>query len=1673
MSEQVSTPDTPDAPGASGRSDGGPAPEAAGPSGDAYQVLRTRLSGVARELARRAEALNAARQEVFGSTELRLAGAARLRTARPALPADIAAVGPYLLFAANPADVEDVGDVADVFRAHRADRLDGDLANGAPPKRDLAEGDAGPGGDRGPAGLLDDPGFVRDFRELYRYYRQTRVVRVRAGENRVLAVFRTGAAAGDVKVLGWRIGRDGRCAYEGASREEPAEPPETVRWSAVGREAYVPGRHPHIALAGPDGGTLTLDTTGGALTLRTGGAVHEEPVDDALQSLADAEVGSAGAGPLVLLRVRPYREAAARYFAVNTRTEQVERIDALGQVCLRLPDDQGVVFPGGYVLATGGTRTFDLAGLSGPTGPAGPAGAGDRAEPAGDAGAQAAGSAEVTTSRLEFERAVRSADGEDVLYVFHAPADGRRLLLPYNLIRKEAAAPLHVQGSALYEDGTLITLRPAEGGEPGRVHTLQRWHTPFLSDTYAAARPVGDGPLARIGNPDLVRAVSDALSVARAALAPEPAAAVYEALGAAAERVLDRHHWLADPAAQDLAGPLTEVRDTARQVLAEYARVRESTARAAEAAGEVEARITALGRRVRGEAAATADEWVTRLTELRRTQGRLATLREMRHADRGRLDALDTLLARELAEASARAAGHFADPGAFDGYRQRVADVAAQVPQAATAAATEPLAATLNELAEGLATVTGTAGTLEIADATVRTRILATSADVLGAVNHARALLAARRRELLAAETGAEFAAQSALLAQSIGAALDAAGTPEACEEQLGRLLVQIENLATRFAADEERLAALDARREEVRDTFAARKQALTDERAQRAQRLTGSAARLLDGIRRRAGALGSADEIHTYFASDPLATEHRRIAAELTDLGDPARAAELGAALAAARQAAVRDLRDRLDLYEDGGAAIRLGRHRFAVNTQPLDLALVPHADGLAFTVTGTDYLVPVTDPSFAATRAFWSRPLASESPDLSRAEFLAGGLLLDMLAAGGPVTDADEVRGTVRAAVAARASEGYERGVHDHDAALLLTALAERALYAGTLRYPAATRAGALLFWTYAAEPASRSAWTARARSLSRARSAFGGAGAGRALDALAAEIGSAAREFLVAAGLGELTGPTGRIAAPSVDDMLVGEYLVAELAAGRDGFAIGPGARAAVARLTGALGGPDAVPYKELGADLDALGGARDGGLAARWQLARAWLGPFAGEGPGQADTGDTADLVEAAAGLVCGAGTVRYAVDAEVQLTVRGLLAAHPRAVDGAMTLRLDELLARVRRFAAEEVPAHQAYQRHRTAVVAAERARLALDGYRARPPAGFVRNRLLDEVYLPLVGDSLDKQFGPAGGLLMLLSPPGYGKTSLVEYVASSLGLALVAVSGPALGNGTTSLDPDRAPDAAARRELEKVRLALEMGSNVLLYLDDIQHASTEFLQKFIPLCDAQRRIEGPGGAYDLRGKRFAVCMAGNPYTESGALFRVPDMLANRADVWNLGDVLDGRQDLFALSYVENALTANPVLAPLAARDRADLDLLVRLAAENPADPAARAADLAHPYSEAERTEVLAVLRHLLRARDTLLAVNAAYIASATGAASGAAGTGEPFLLQGSYRSMNRIAGRITATMNAAEAEAVITDHYRAEAQTLAHGAQASLRRLDGIRGDLARREGPTVPHPGR
>ncbi|WP_246017083.1 DNA repair ATPase [Micromonospora pisi] len=1603
-----------------------------------YEVLRARLAERAAELARRAEWLNARRLEVFGGTELRLIGTERIRTRNNCVPRDIVSVGGLMLFGYNVfIGLKPETTVDDVFSLHH-------FARGRAAVESIGAGDPGDSDafrfddvDPGQlAGLLRDPQFERDFGELYRYYRETRLTQLRRLDGRLLAVFQTGPRTEDIRVLRWQVGTDGTIGYldNRGERDHVFPPSHDFEWIETTRDNHILGRHPHISI----NDEVFVETVGGTLTVKvennteTGEGIYEEPVDEPLQSLADADIQHARIGPLILLRMRPYKETQWRHLVFNTRTKEVVRLDGIGQACQRLPEDHGIIFPGGYYLATGVSRTFDT-----------------------------------DVTGLEFERTIRSTNGEDVLYVFHARGAGRTLLLPYNVIRKEVATPIPGHGYSIFDDGTLVVFR-ATSDEPTRVHPMQVWQTPYLSDSYAAGQPVGTGPLERVGNADLVRGISDALSVSRMVNEMTPTLAVFEALIAACARVFDHYHWLGEADLGDLRAPLSEVRATGKQVLDEFEKVQSLTAHAAATVDEAAQRNAALVRQVRGEAPRTADDWVRQLAGLRQAEGHLVTLRDLRYVDLARIDELSAELGTELITTGQRVVAFLQRDNAFGDYQTEVERLRTTAAAIGTVAEAAPLRDRLAEQAEGLQVVTEVVGSLEIADATVRTGILARIGEVLASVNRARAILDGRRGQLLTAEGRAGFAAEFALLGQAVTGALAVADTAERCDEQLGRLLLQVENLESRFGEFDDFLAELGTRRTDIYEAFSARKQALLDERARRSDRLVGSAERILTSVHRRLTGLRSLDEINTYFASDPMVAKLRGVADELRTLGDPVRAEELAGRIKAARQEAGRALRDQQDLYTDGGATIRLGRHSFSVNTQEVDVTLVPGDGRLAVAVTGTDYRAPIRDETFQQTQPFWEQSLVSESTEVSRAEYLAASILAAAEAGrragtGLPTLDLEELHRAavsgaelpdlVRRFAEGRYDEGYERGIHDHDAAAILDPLLRLYDGAGLLRYEPAARAAAQLFWSFGVDGSTRTGWSTRAGSLARARTAFG---ASAAIEELRAELADAAGSFLRAAGL-----PDQAEVAP-----LAAEYLFEELSRAPFGFVTGAGARALLDRFRRTLGGPASKSVQEFDEDLRALGD----NLAARHQLVEAWLASFLRMAEGSAGTGqplDAYDLPEAVAIELCGAGLPRHESAAALSVEVSGLLATHPRIVDGRLSLRIDELLARTGRFRRVRVPAYRDYQRRRNELVARERTRLRLAEHQPKVLSSFVRNRLLDEVYLPLIGDNLARQIGASGdtkrvdqmGLLLLISPPGYGKTTLMEYVASRLGLVFVKVNGPALGSAVTSVDPAEAPNATARQEVEKISFALELGNNVLLYLDDIQHTSPELLQKFISLCDGQRRMEGVWDgrtrSYDLRGKRFAVCMAGNPYTESGRRFRVPDMLANRADVWNLGDVLSGRDEVFALSYLENAVTSNPVLAPLAGRDRGDLELLVRLAR---GDETVRADQLTHPYAAVELDQILSVLRKLIRVQQVVLANNRAYINSA--AQADASRTEPPFLLQGSYRNMNKLTERIVPVMNDEELERVIDDHYLGEAQTLAAGAEANLLKLAELRGRL-------------
>lgn len=1587
--------------------------------GGSYELLKKRLQTQGEQLLGQTQALNQARVGEFGKAEQRLLLRTRARTENNCVARDLVRIGDVLLFGYNVfIGLRKETAVGDVFALYRLAEHDGaDELESVP----LA------------GSFLDDPRFVADFRELYAYYRQATLLQLRVTQDKLLAAFQIGQQLHDLRVFRWHIEADGQVRYldNRGERDMALPPTHDFEWTVATREHHVGGKHAHINVLD----TVFVETTGGDLTVKvennteSGLGIYSEPVEDLHQSLTDAEVAWARLGLLILLRIKPYRETETRYLVFNIRTQKVERIDAIGVSCVQLPEDHGIIFPGGIYLQSGEFKRFDL-------------------PPA-------------LSSGLRIKRLLRSPQGEDVLYVFYQPGGGHYVLFTYNLINKTLAAPIVSHGYARLSDGRVLVFL-ADSEEPTRVHPMQLWQTPFASEAHAASLPRGTGFFARVGNAELVRGISDLMGVARAVQEQVPTRTAYEDLIRQCKRIHDAYFWLPDAEAQGVGETLQAIVDGAHQTLAEFEKVdsiRRDTARALQQAeGEQRALLTDIASTLWRR----PEDFVLALGRLRERRGRLQPLKELRYADLAALDAMDEALQEQQQFVGQRAMHFLADENAFDSHRAFLAQAAIDLGHANTSPALGHLLDQLDEQAAGLDLLTEQLGGLPGGDAVVRTTILDRISGLYGEINRMRAEARSRRRTLGVTEAAAEFGAQFKLFGQAVENALEFADTPVKCDESLTRLLAQLEELEGRFADHDVFIGDLATKREAVVDAFAARRQGLVEVRQRRAQALTEAATRILDGIPRRIATFNDVGEIHGYFAGDPLLAKLRQLTDDLRGLGAEVQADDVATRLKTARDQALRTVRDKGELVAADGNTLRFGRHAFTIQRQPLDLSLVPTQGGLSFQITGTDYLQPVRDPRLDALRARWDQALVSETPELGRAEYLAGSVLQAALRGAHGLDWAALVRSAtadpasagadkpliehVRAWSATRYQEGYQKGVHDEDAARLLGALVRMQDGAGLLAWGPAERSLALLYWQHDRHGEARDALHRRARAAWQMQQLFG------TQDALAAAESDTAQalarfeqDFLPDAQADAEQAHTRHAQAAA--------YLVRQLAADagtEPQWVVSGSAEDLALAMRRAL--EAGQRWSDWQRDLDACLPPE------RWRMARDWVRAFS-----QTRMPEAEGWVDEAATVLCVA-LPRQRVNAELQTRIEGLLSEHPRVQQGALALNLNDFWQRFLHHQGQVVPAFEALQRLRHERVVEEKKRLRLQQFQARPLSTFVRNKLIDEVYLPMIGSNLAKQIGAAGdaartdrmGLLLLISPPGYGKTTLMEYVADRLGMVFVRINCPALGHDVVSIDPAAAEHSAARQELEKLNLGLAMGNNVMLYLDDIQHTNPEFLQKFIALADGTRRIEGvwdgEARSYDLRGKRFALVMSGNPYTESGDVFRIPDMLANRADIHNLGDVLSGREALFALSYLENSLTANPVLLPLSSRDPKDVHLLVQRAQGREVAGTA----FAHPYGAAELDELTELFKRLFRARDLLLKVNLSYIESA--AQKDDYRTEPAFKLQGSYRNMTKLAGQITPHMRDDELDALLRDHYRGEAQTLTTGAEENLLKLAHLLG---------------
>jgi len=761
--------------------------------------------------------------------------------------------------------------------------------------------------------------------------------------------------------------------------------------------------------------------------------------------------------------------------------------------------------------------------------------------------------------------------------------------------------------------------------------------------------------------------------------------------------------------------------------------------------------------------------------------------------------------------------------------------------------------------------------------------------------------------------------------------------------------------------------------------------------------------------------------------------------------------------------------------LFVGGENVIKLGKHQFNINTQPLDLTIV-NRDGVQHLhLTSTKYFEAIKDDAFLATRDVWEQEVVSENREVYRAEYLAWQMLKVLESGNHPLTpslspdggeggrrpgegesragksssamlttsDSDSLA-FVQEFMGARYQEGYTKGIHDLDGAKIFHALLTTHHALQLARFSPTARACAVVYWNRFCPQETRTLWSAKLTAFAERNKLFPG-------DPTQQNY-IAALQGLVRAFVEET-----KLYSPEIANE-AGEYLFSELITG-EAVSVSQEADKLVTAFNRHLAskGSEKTFSERRQALNDHPGSELD--------LVRDWVRGFLLTQP---DAGRY--LEEVAAILFCGDALKRSVVKAATSRAIEGMKGSHALIQGSKYQFDYLNFQERLQRFERDVVPRFEQFHALKQELIERERGKLRLNEFKPKVLTSFVRNQLIDQVYLPLVGDNLAKQIGAAGtakrtdlmGLLLVISPPGYGKTTLMEYVASRLGIVFIKINGPALGHNVVSLDPEEAPNAAAREEIIKLNLALEMGDNALICVDDIQHCSPEFLQKFISLCDGQRRIEGvwrgKPRTYDLRGRKVVVVMAGNPYTESGQKFKIPDMLANRADTYNLGDIIGGSADYFKASYLENAVTSNAVLAPLANKSQKDIRSFIRMAQSGERE----AEGFEGSYSSQGVEEILSVMKKLVMIREVILRVNQEYIYSA--AQADEFRVEPPFRLQGSYRNMNRLAEKVVAIMNDDEVRAIILDHYRGESQTLTTGAEANLLKFKELIGALTPEE---------
>lgn len=1542
-----------------------------------YEIIQARLQQQRQQLIEQLQSLNQERQKVFGALDFKLLSNVRVNTEHQCLARDLVSVANICLLGYNVRlGLKSVLEISDVFSVYH-----------------FRDNEFHPA----PLDILMNKEFAGELQNLYKFFRNTQFSRFVIRENFLFMIFQLSDSPSDIKAFKWLI-EDEKLVYVDSRSAADVRFPHQheFTWTKATRDMQRIGKNPHVSIADK----VFVEAVHGDLTIKVedntedGLGIYREDVEQKDQSLDDGEIHFCDLGNLVLLKIKPYLEND-RYFIFNHRIKNVVRVDTLGDAGILLPDNQGILLSNGYYLQTGEYKIFER-----------------------------------RIEGVKFLQRVQSPNGEDYLFVFYEEKSHDFVILSYNVIDQTVKTPIFCSGYTLFESGELCFFNAET--DPGRHHLIQVWQTPYTKELIPNEE-FKNHELYKIGNKAIVRAMAETHELIVLLNKQDSYQGLYQDIVKRSQSILDAYFWLRNESGTGLQQPLQQVKEVAVSAIDEYEKVLQIRKNTEEALKVVETTVEKIMFATRSANFDTLDQYVSLLSKMRGIRGEIIGLRNLRYINMEVVNALEQKIVERADVLSDSCVQFLLQDNALAYYQQSMDQLEGEVDQLTKVIDARNLEKQFDELSAKLELLIEIINNLKVEDTSHSTKIIENISLIFSRLNQQRQALNNKRRSLGEKEAKADFQAQITLFEQSVVNYMELATEPTKCDEYLTRLSIHLEELEGKFVDFEEFTEKIGEKREAVYAAFESRKVSLTEARNRRANALFGSAQRVLKGIANKARSLTSETEINGYFASDLMIDKVRDTADQLEKLGDSAKSEDLRNRLQVLLQEAIRALKDKKELFEEGENIIKMGEHRFAVNTQPLDLTMVIKDKHYFYHLTGTSFYEPIDSNLIMDLQDVWEQQLPSENHDVSRAEYLAWKVFHTLNPA--QIYEHESLSNAIYAYMASNYGEGFIKGVHDADALLILQQLLEKHRDLGLLRYPASARVLAKLYWYYA-DASQKEYFKKQFVFINLLQQVFEQK---EEYKHLLASLGSAIANF-----------STENQLFTHIDPLLAATYLSQEQST--TGFVIDKGAHDLLLDFRKYLKDKNAnITFGEAQKELEPH-------PAALWHLSRQWVTAFLSSKQMKAKN---YRIDEVTSCLMPHSVEPLNVMHLSGVQKLENLRSVFGQKEEGEKDYIFDyhRFVDRLTLFTSHVQSRFLQLQQLKHQLVVEKKNSMRLHEFGTQVLTSFVRNKLINQVYLPLIGANFAKQIGAYGhdkrsdrsGMLLLISPPGYGKTTLMEYVADRLGLIFMKINGPSIGHDITSVDPAEARNAAARQELQKLNLAFEMRDNVMLYLDDIQHCNPEFLQKFISVADGQRKMDGvyngQAKTYDFRGKRFCVVMAGNPYTESGDKFQIPDMLSNRADIYNLGDMTSNRQDLFNLSLIENGITSNPFLRSITKYGMENLYKLVEsMESDEPKIP-----DLEGNLSPQEVQDCVNVLKKCVRIRDVVLKVNSQYIASA--AMADDYRVEPPFKLQGSYRDMNKLMSQVVPILNDEEVTRLLLGHYQNESQTLTSGAEANLLKL--------------------